>query len=149
MQFCCNFCYYCNMNLDTYIKTLKSNSLSDTKPRRAVFSALSSVQKPLSMNELISVCKNTDRVSVYRTIETFEKFGIVNRIHIGWKYKIELSDNFKEHHHHLTCFVCGSMIDFDEPEGLDEELYKIANSANFKLQKHVLELRGICSSCQK
>lgn len=136
------------MNLTTYSHTLKSNSLSNTRARQVVFSTLSSLDEPVTMNELINACSEIDRVSVYRTIETFEKFGIVNRIHIGWKYKIELSDSFKEHHHHLTCVSCGSIIDFDEPQNLDYELHKIATSKNFTLQKHILELKGVCSKCQ-
>jgi len=136
------------MNVATYSNTLKSNSLSNTRARQVVFGRLSSRDEPVSMNELINACDEVDRVSVYRTIETFEKCGIVNRIHIGWKYKIELSDNFKEHHHHLTCTVCGAMIDFDEPQNLDRELHKIAQLKNFTLQKHILELRGVCSKCQ-
>lgn len=137
------------MNLLTYTDTLKSNSLSNTKARQFVFRALSLLDVPVSMNKLIGLCSEIDRVSVYRTIEAFEKYGIVNRIQTGWKYKIELSDNFKEHHHHLTCVSCGSMVDFDEPQNLDRELHKIALSKNFKLQNHILELKGVCSKCQK
>ena len=136
------------MNNSVYNQKLKSNSLSNTKARQIVFTALSLLDKPASMNELINTCPEIDRVSVYRTIETFEKIGIVNRIQTGWKYKIELSDNFKEHHHHLTCTVCGAMIDFDEPKNLDHELHKIAQLNNFTLQKHILELRGVCSRCR-
>jgi len=100
------------------------------------------------MNELIAFCNKVDRVSVYRTIDIFEKIGIVSRINLGWKYKLELSDNFKEHHHHLSCNVCGAIVDFEEPETLNRELEKIALIKNFIVEQHALELRGTCIDCQ-
>lgn len=136
------------MNHTTFAHTLKLNSLSNTVTRQVVFNALSLLEKPVSMNELIHMCSDIDRVSVYRTINAFEKAGIVNRVNVGWKYKVELSDNFKEHHHHLTCVSCGTIIDFDEPQNLDEELHKIALSKKFILQNHILELKGVCSKCK-
>ena len=135
------------MNKDTYLEKLKSNGLSNTKSRHTVFSALKSIDSPTSMNDLIKRCSSIDRVSVYRAIETFEKIGIASKVHIGWKYKIELSDDFKHHHHHLTCSVCGSVTDFDEPNQLLQELKKISTHNNFKIQSHTLEISGLCKSC--
>ncbi len=136
------------MNKDTFLDTLKLNKLSNTKSRQAVFNILKSVNNPISMNELIKLCNLIDRVSVYRTIETFENIGIVNKVHIGWKYKIELSDNFKEHHHHMSCMKCGKVIDFEEPHNFDLELTTIALNSKFEIKHHTLELRGFCINCQ-
>ena len=99
----------------TNIQSLK-NILSDkgyklTKARENTFSALLSPE-PQSMATLIEKSHNkVDRVTMYRNIDLFEKLGIVNRIYVGWKYKLELSDNFMDHHHHLSCLSCGKVID--------------------------------------
>lgn len=136
------------MNQDTYLEKLKSNGLSNTKSRHTVFTALKTIDSPTSMNDLIKLCNSVDRVSVYRIIDTFESIGIVNKVHIGWKYKIELSDNFKEHHHHMTCTACNKVIDFEEADNFNEELNKIALNYNFLIKHHTLELRGLCINCQ-
>jgi Fur family transcriptional regulator, ferric uptake regulator len=104
----------------------------------------------MTMNELIeSVSDSVDRATVYRTVDIFEKTGVVSRIQTGWKYKLELSDTFLGHHHHLTCSVCSKIESFHETETLISELQNIAFNKNYSLQTHTLELNGICVRCQK
>src|ERR1700722_13846047 len=81
---------------------LKSREYSLTAARQAVFSALLD-KEPQTMQQLVAACPTIDRASVYRTVSLFEQLGVVQRLQIGWKYKLELSDRFHHHHHHLTC----------------------------------------------
>ncbi|HVV67402.1 MAG TPA: Fur family transcriptional regulator [Candidatus Saccharimonadales bacterium] len=126
---------------------LKEQGYSLTKPRLAVFQALQG-QEPQTMHELVVACRGTDRASVYRTVALFEQIGIVQRLQIGWKYKLELTDTFSHHHHHLTCTKCGRVISFDESPALEEELQRIADDKKFKIQAHQLEIQGLCPACQ-
>jgi Fur family ferric uptake transcriptional regulator len=80
-------------------------------------------------------------------VELFEKLGIISRLQIGWKYKLELSDLFTEHHHHATCMQCGTVIALEEDESLENGIRLLAKEANFTLTNHSLEIRGLCSSC--
>lgn len=129
-------------------ETLKSNGYSLTQPRRALFSALQS-GRPRTMRELtLDLASVMDRASIYRTVELFEKLGIATRVQTGWKYKIELSDLFSPHHHHITCSVCGRIVSFDEPEGLDELLTSIAVKQGFTNEEHSLEITGRCPQCR-
>ncbi len=82
-------------NTAIFASILKGNGYSMTAPRRAVFDTLSG-HESMNMSDLTkSVANICDRASVYRTVELFEKLNIVQRIAIGWKYKIELSDIFQ------------------------------------------------------
>lgn len=128
--------------------TLKTANYSLTHPREAVFMALQN-QEPLTMKQLAEACSKIDRASVYRTVALFEKLGVVQRIQIGWKYKIELSDSFHYHHHHLICSSCGSMIPFEEDMTLREDIQLIATVHNFAMEGHQLEIQGICSDCRR
>lgn len=102
------------------------------------------------MNQLVrAVAPDVNRASVYRCIALFESLGVVQRIQIGWKYKLELSNDFQDHHHHLVCTECGSISSFHEPSGFDAMLERIANLQAFEITAHQLELRGVCKSCQK
>ena len=78
------------------------------------------------MHDLIKRTKGVDRASVYRAVRLFEQLGIVQRLNTGWKYKIELTDKFAEHHHHLTCLQCGKTIAMGESE-LEEMISKLAD----------------------
>lgn len=126
---------------------LKENGLSVTKQRRLVFELLEN-QEPMSMHELYELSKKyVDRASLYRIIAAYEKLGIVTRVTIGWKYKIELSDKFAEHHHHLTCLQCHEVISINEDE-LEAVINQLASGKKFKPVEHQIEIQGYCERCQ-
>jgi len=134
--------------LEQLQKTLQQSAFSITTPRRIIFEALQG-HEPLTMHELYAACADqVDRASVYRTVALFEKLGIVQRLQMGWKYKLELSDAFSHHHHHCTCVGCGRVIPLIEDSKLENRLRSLAQAANFLPQDHQLEIRGLCSNCR-
>jgi len=125
---------------------LKDNGLSITKQRLVVFELLEG-REPVTMYELYDLARGKlDRASLYRTISVFEELGIVRRINIGWKYKVELSDKFAEHHHHLACLKCHKVIPISEQE-LERFISGLAMSYNFKPVEHQVEVQGYCQDC--
>lgn len=129
-------------------ETLKKAGYSLTVPRKALFSALQS-GTPRTMRELtFDLASIMDRASIYRTIDLFEELGIVVRVQQGWKYKIELSDIFSPHHHHITCINCNKIVSFDEPEGFESMVNALATSNGFVPKSHNLEISGLCPACQ-
>lgn len=87
-----------------------------------------------------------DRASLYRIIAVFEKLGIAHRVNIGWKYKIELSDRFSEHHHHMTCLHCHKIIPINEQE-LEQFINNLSVQHEFQPIEHQIEIQGYCSTC--
>ncbi len=135
--------------LEQFKKTLKKNRQSVTQTRLAVFQALQD-KEPQTMREVVEACTGeADRASIYRTIALFERLGIVQRLQIGWKYKLELSDAFHHHHHHLTCARCGRTIPLPEDRQMEARLYTLARGRNFIMQGHQLEIQGLCETCAK
>lgn len=100
------------------------------------------------MSALVTKCTSIDRASVYRTIQLFERLGIVQRLQVGWKYKLELTDVFHQHHHHATCVRCGKTTLLPEDAALEKRLKTITKNSSFLLQSHQLELSGLCPACQ-
>lgn len=127
--------------------TLKQHGQSLTEPRQAVFNALLG-HEPQSMRQLAGACPHINRSSVYRTVALFERLGIVQRLQIGWKYKLELTETFSYHHHHLTCLHCGRIIAFDETPELAVSLRQIARANGFQMESHQLEIQGLCDRCR-
>ncbi len=101
------------------------------------------------MHEVVAASATIDRASVYRTIALFEKLGIVQRLQIGWKYKLELSDAFHRHHHHLSCTGCGSTFALQEDPELEARLTLLAQRQHFAMHGHQLEIQGLCNKCSK
>lgn len=133
--------------IDSLRTTLKRHGQSLTAGRRAVFGVLQHAE-PQTMHDIIAACAGkADRASVYRTISLFEQLGIVQRLQMGWKYRIELTDAFSHHHHHLTCTVCGTVTPLPEDDALESQLRRLADSNGFTAESHQLEIRGRCRSC--
>jgi len=99
------------------------------------------------MTELADKVRGVDRASVYRAINLFERLGVVQRLHTGWKYKLELSDRFAEHHHHLTCTTCGRSIAMNEAD-LERVIRRVAAGHGFAPAAHQIEVQGTCAECR-
>ena len=82
--------------------------------------------------------------TIYRTLNTFEKLGLIKRVHL-------LNDQARfdsdmESHHHFICTRCKRIVDFKWP-GFDsiappEDVEKFG-----KILGQHAELRGICKDC--
>lgn len=137
-----------NDNFESFKQIISRNGYRLTVTREAIFKALASPE-PQSLAEIITRTKGkVDRVSIYRSIELFERLGIVNRINVGWKYKIELSDKFVDHHHHMSCLDCGVVFEINEGDYLDELIHKVTSEKSFTPIKHTFEIEGHCKGCK-
>jgi Fur family ferric uptake transcriptional regulator len=137
------------MTLDTAtLKALLSkNGSSLTTPRKIVFNLLLS-QEPQSMQVLVKRAEGrVDRATVYRTIEIFEELGIVHRLNIGWKYKVELSDIFLGHHHHFHCNNCGKTFTLSANPMLETMIDTAVAKEGYSPRSHNLEITGLCPNC--
>ena len=130
---------------ETFALLLKQAGYSVTTARKQVFAALLG-KEPLSMHELVGLAAAIDRASVYRAVELFEQLGIVQRIHTGWKYKIELTDKFSAHHHHLSCLGCGRTTAMNERQ-LETLIETLSAQHGFTPSAHQIEIQGYCPTC--
>lgn len=129
-------------------QTLKQAGSSATKSRVEIFTALAQ-HGPISANGLIKeVGRKTDRATVYRTIELFEKLGIVNLIWHSAEPLVELSEIFTPHHHHALCQSCGAVTDIYGGE-LEALLSTLVKKHRFLSLSHTVEISGYCHNCQK
>lgn len=135
---------------DLYRQKLKAAKASDTTARSAVFGMLyENGHTPLTMHELIKLTEDyADRASVYRSVKLLEDIGIIRRMHIGWKYKLELSDDFHGHHHHLTCTDCGETHATHDDEDFEKLLRALAARHGYSITDHQLDIRGLCQKCR-
>ncbi len=137
------------MQYETLKAILKKNKSSLTKPRQEVFDLLWK-QGPQSMQVLVQRGQDkVDRATIYRTVELFERLGIVNRLNIGWKYKVELSDIFADHHHHFHCTNCQSTFPLPGNPMLETMIDSAAAKVGYSPRGHQLEIYGLCPNCSK
>ncbi len=137
-----------NNDLKQLEKVLRENGFSVTTARKQVFITLLN-NEALAMRQLVELLPNINRASIYRIISLYQSLNITNHIQIGWKYKIELSEIFTSHHHHLICDSCNVIIDIPSRSTLENELINIAEENQFALKTHQIELVGTCLKCSK
>ncbi len=135
--------------LCTFEAILRNNNDHITAARTAVFTALyeGGLQ---TMSELQAAAKeHADRTSVYRAVALFERLGIAHRVQTGWKYKVELSDIFVAHHHHISCLGCGKVFAIHEDERIEALIAEIARNNQMSNPVHQLEIQGYCQQCSE
>ena len=127
---------------------LSEAGLRITKQRKALLSTLAEADNPLSADEThAQLAKGTcDLVTVYRSLEQFEKIGVLQ---LGVREngtKVYCLSHGHDHHHHLTCRSCGRTERVDLCMGV--ELEKVGKSYGFTDMTHVMEVFGTCPDCK-
>ncbi len=95
-----------------------------------------------------SISPDLGLATVYRTLELFDKLGIVYRLDYGdGQARYELNDGVEKHyHHHLICLSCGKIQEFND-DLLEDIEQAIAKNAGFQITDHCLRFFGYCSEC--
>jgi Fe2+ or Zn2+ uptake regulation protein len=128
-------------------KVLKDSGYSMTTPRQIVCELLWN-HEPQTIHDLaIRSRDHIDRASLYRTLALFERLGLIQRVYIGWKYKVELSDVFTHHHHHISCNRCGKIVALKDEHEIEQLITILAANHGFTAAKHQLEIQGVCAAC--
>lgn len=121
-----------------------------TAPRRAVVSVLQSAEAwlpPDAVHERASeIYPSIGLVTVYRTLALLTELQLAQRVHWeGGCHGYALGD--KGHGHHLLCQRCHKVVPFPDCD-LDGLVKKLEAETGFVVEGHVLELVGVCPSCQ-
>lgn len=136
--------------LDGFEKICKTKGLRITHQRTEIFKALlNHANHPTTediFNQVRKYLKTISLDTVYRTIATFEEYGLIKRVHHidhATRFDVNISK-----HHHLICSHCNKIEDFYWPNFDQMRPPKsISEWGQIKL-KHVV-ISGLCSSCLK
>ena len=136
-------------NLDLQSRTmLKAAKLYCTKVRIAILEVLMKADEPLSQDQIALRLgkKHFDKVTIYRTLESFLKVGLVHKAFIEKRAcHFELAHNCTESqcHPHFTCTNCG------KTHCLTEILLPMAKSPHkgFVIHRQQVRLEGLCPAC--
>jgi Fur family transcriptional regulator, ferric uptake regulator len=124
---------------------------SKTEPRRLVLEVFLNDQRPLTPAAVHAQLpdSNINLASVYRTIELFCRLEVLTEVdHVPEGRRYELSDDYREHHHHLICRSCGKTEDFEDCE-MEQIERLIKKRFQFQVTRHELRFLGLCRRCQR
>lgn len=132
-----------------FIQKCKEHTLSVTPQRLAIYKALindKSHPNPDSVyNAILPDFPTISLATVYKTLETFEKVGIISVVtplHETVRYDAEM-----DHHHHVVCLRCKNVVDIKDPE-LDKIKIPENISNENQLIDFSIQFNVICSKCR-
>lgn len=122
----------------------------NTWQKQAVLELLGESEEFVSAQQLhqriAATGKKLGLTTVYRALTDMVEQGVADSLLLAdgeARYRICQP----EHHHHLTCSLCGKAVEFDLP-GFEEQIEKIAKKHGFSAISHQVELHGTCSRCR-
>jgi Fur family ferric uptake transcriptional regulator len=125
------------MSWDEVIRVLCTHNFSLTPVRHRVVEVLHGLRRPVSHDELMGLLPaDTDRVTVYRTMNKLVEIGVVTKFE-GDDKKSYFELPHTPHHAHFICKKCQSISCLDE--------LKIELPEGFKGQE--ITVRGECPLC--
>ncbi len=134
------------------IKTkLTQHGHRPTASRLEVVDALLTYHGHMTADDLFEKMRdggsNVGRMTVFRTLDLLAEIGVVRPTYggSGAAHFVLLEDG---HHHHLVCMRCSTTVEFAECSFADELSQQLANQFKFRIEGHMLEIYGVCESCQ-
>lgn len=129
---------------------LSSHKIRSTDIRVAIIDLFLESNQAISKNDLESKLPKLDRITLYRTLKTFEDKGLIHKVvNSSNKVKYALcNDTCSDHNHddrhiHFECSNCSKTICLDEVP-----LPQINLPSKFIVNKIELSVEGICEDCQ-
>jgi Fur family ferric uptake transcriptional regulator len=131
-------------------RILKNNELSSTESRRRILEIFLSNNGAMAHNDIEKKFGDKiDRVTVYRTLQTFLSKGLIHTIPTSdssVQYALCKNDCTEGHHHddhvHFICDECGSTVCLDD---VNTPVLKLPKG--FKQKQVEVVVSGTCKNC--
>jgi Fur family ferric uptake transcriptional regulator len=119
--------------------------------RTALLELLDRQQCALSAVEIEEALRSSrrpvGRASVYRILDELERLHLVQRVQVGQAMaRYEPVRAGDEHHHHLVCDSCGTVMPFTDPE-LEHAIQSLSSRVPMRIDEHEIVLHGSCRDC--
>jgi len=149
------------MNTPDWQHLFRDAGFRMTYPRELVIGILKETDKHLSAEDVyVQALKTNPSIgltTVYRTLDLLTHIGVAQKFDFGdGKARFELINNAlkTDHHHHLICMKCKTIIDYTDFVQEELELMKKTEKAlsrkyHFKIMQHTIHFYGLCEACRK
>lgn len=131
---------------------MEREGLRSTAQRRLVSDVFFRSDGHLSIDEMLGLVRKRDPkvgyATVYRTMKLLVRSGVANERRFGDTVtRFEIAHG-GEHHDHLICVACGSIIEFEDAH-IERLQDAVAERHGFRLERHKHELYGVCRNCRE
>lgn len=131
---------------DEFAAYLRVYDKRNTPAKQLVFEHLNNHETISTADLYQKVASNMDRATFYRIIKQFRQIKIIHDAVVSGQRRIELSEKFHEHHHHLLCVKCGEVIRISDYK-LEQYLKLLTDRKGYTHLNHSFEIQGTCPKC--
>ncbi len=125
-----------------------------TQPRAAVVEAVLGYARPFTAEQLVAQIGggaggaggSIGRATIYRTLEILASLDVLTRLIQPDGHPAYICDSLG-HRHHIVCSDCGAAVAFTFCP-IQELAPTLARDTAFEIHDHLLEVFGVCPSCQ-
>ena len=128
---------------------LNEKKINPTAMRLLVLDVLLNQSSAMSLTDIEKCLQPADRITIYRTLKTFEDKGLIHSIDDGTgspKFALCMdacdADNHHDLHIHFYCTACKET--FCLP---DSEIPKVGLPAGFIAAEMNMVVKGVCNNC--
>jgi Fur family ferric uptake transcriptional regulator len=122
-----------------------------TGSRLAVIDLIFSRDGTFDSSDLIADAKRrrtgAARATIFRTLEVLVDLGAVERLDLPDGNHSYVRCDIGRHHHHLVCTGCQRSVDLDRL-GMGPIMAEVASRTGYRIDRHRVELFGLCPTCQ-
>jgi Fur family ferric uptake transcriptional regulator len=134
------------------VRALDAAGYRMTGSRRAVIDLICTRDGAFETADLIEDARRRKveaaRATIFRTLEILTGIGVVERLDLPNGDHSYVRCDSRAHHHHLVCTRCQRSIDLRDL-GMTPILAQVARRTGYKIDRHRVELFGLCPTCQK
>jgi Fur family transcriptional regulator, ferric uptake regulator len=122
-----------------------------TGPRRALVDLIAARDGHFTAADLVADVRDRrlgiGRATVFRALDVLTELGIVERLDLPTGEHAYVACE-PTHHHHAVCSRCGHAVDIEDA-GLLAVVDEVESRTGYRIDRHRLELFGLCPACRK
>jgi Fur family ferric uptake transcriptional regulator len=144
-----------SISLEAVLAELERRGHKVTGPRRQIVALFFKQARAVTATDLYLQLRASSRgiglVTVYRTLELLAESGLAHRLiqedRPNHEIRYLCCRPQQGHHHHIICTHCGRTESIASCMLLPLE-QEIASASGYAIERHTLELFGLCPACQ-
>ena len=140
---------FIEQRVSEFIIKSKELGIKVTPQRIAIYKELAGTDQHPSTetiyNKIRKYYPNISLTTVYRTLETFEKLGLISVVNV--LYNAARYDANLDPHHHIVCTQCKKVEDIYD-ESLTDLDVSDRTLGDYKIEGYSVLLSGVCGECR-
>lgn len=129
---------------------IRRKGLKLTSQRRRILKRVFATNRHFTAEEIHESFRrgrdDLSRATVYRTLSLLVEGGFLDMLELGGDTKRYEHILGREHHDHLLCIRCGTVVEFQEAR-IEELQEVVAQRHGFRITSHSLRIFGNCKKC--